>query len=75
MFWQADLIFIAEKFIENPILRRYETENFTWDQYLQVASFEGAVQLSVSPWYRHRLFPRLREKLQHFRSRFLPRAS
>jgi FkbM family methyltransferase len=77
MFWQTDLVFVAEKFMDNPILRRGEIENwnFHWDQYIQVASFEAAVQLSVSRWYRHRLVPRLKWKLQHFRSRFLPRAS
>jgi FkbM family methyltransferase len=48
LFSQVDLVFVAEKFMQNPDLQRRETEKFTsWEQWLQIASFEAAVQQSV----------------------------
>ncbi len=65
MFWQADLAFIAEKFTQNPNLRRCETEKFSWEQWVQVASFEGVIQQSAPrrdpP--KHRLLERLKLKM------------
>jgi FkbM family methyltransferase len=75
MFWQADLIFVAEKFMQNPILRRCETEKFTWDQWVQIASFEEIVQKSSTqsdPPPRPFL-ERLKTAVCHLKERHFPR--
>jgi FkbM family methyltransferase len=60
MFSQVDLVFVAEKFWENPNLRPWETKKFTWKEYVSVASFEGIVQQSSPAENRHFRLPRLR---------------
>lgn len=71
MFWQADLVFIAEKFMQNPNLRRCETEKFSWDQWVQVASFQGFVQQSASRSNspKRRLVELLKTKISNRRSK------
>jgi FkbM family methyltransferase len=71
MFWQADLVFIAEKFMQNPNLQRCETEKFSWDHWVQVGSFEGVVQQAVSrsDSPKRRLVERLKTKINNLRSR------
>jgi FkbM family methyltransferase len=60
MFSQVDLVFVAEKFWENPNLRPWETKKFAWDQHVSVASFEEIVQQSAPAENRHFRLPRLR---------------
>jgi FkbM family methyltransferase len=48
MFSQVDLVFVAEKLMENPHLRPWQTEKFTWKQWVPVASFERVVQQSAA---------------------------
>jgi FkbM family methyltransferase len=68
MFWQADLVFVAEKFMQNPILRRCETEKFSWEQWVQIASFEEAVQKSATRSDPARSFlERLKTMIHHLK--------
>jgi FkbM family methyltransferase len=48
MFSQVDLVFIAEKFWENPDLHPWQTKKFTWKEYVSIADFDGIVQQAVS---------------------------
>jgi FkbM family methyltransferase len=49
MFSQADLVFLAERLMDNPNLRPWQTKTFTWKEWVPVASFEGIIQRQAPP--------------------------
>lgn len=44
MLSQVDMVFVAERLMENPNLRPWQTKPFAWSHWVPVAGFEGAVQ-------------------------------
>jgi FkbM family methyltransferase len=44
MFSQVDLVFVAERYFENPAMRPWQTRPFSWDGWVPIASFEPVVQ-------------------------------
>lgn len=47
MLSQVDMVFVAERLMENPNLRPWQTKPFAWKHYVPVAGFEGAVQAAA----------------------------
>jgi hypothetical protein len=48
MFSQADLVFIAERYMDIPALRPWQTRAFSWDGWVPIASFEPVVQAATA---------------------------
>lgn len=48
VFSQADLIFVSSTVANLPDMRPWQTKEFTWNQWVPIASFEGYIQ-TVAP--------------------------
>ncbi len=48
MFSQVDLVFIADRYMDNPAMRPWQTREFSWKRWVPIASFEPLVQQATA---------------------------
>ena len=44
MFSQVDLVFVAERYMDNPAMNPWQTRAFSWEGWVPIASFEPLIQ-------------------------------